>query len=208
MARVDEVSEALLRAAGDVLAAEGPNALTVRRIAHEAGLSTINVYSRFGGKDGLVEQLYLEGFRRLADAMNAVPTTDDPLGDLLQCGLAYRQFALEHTTYYAVMFDRAVPEFEPRDETLVAATGTLELLAARVERAVQAGVFAPTDSLHTAATIWAACHGSMSLELKSVGPPQVDWKRVYEQVLVVVARGLGSEARSSEARGSEARHGG
>jgi hypothetical protein len=35
----------------------------------------------------------------------------------------------------------------------------------------------------------------MSLELKAVGPPQVDWKRVYEQMLVVVARGLSNEAR-------------
>jgi AcrR family transcriptional regulator len=198
MARVDEVSEALLRAAGDVLAAEGPGALTVRRIAHEAGISTINVYSRFGGKEGLLEQLYLEGFRRLADAMNAVPTTDDPLGDLLLCGLAYRQFALENTTYYAVMFDRAVPEFEPSPDTQVAATATLELLAAMVQRVVEAGEFAPVDGLHTAATIWAACHGAMSLELKAVGPPQVDWEQVYQQMMVVVARGLSSGRRDDE----------
>lgn len=193
MARVDEVSEALLRAADDVLAAGGPTALTVRRIAHEAGISTINVYSRFGGKDGLIDHLYLEGFRRLAAGMNAVPTTTDPLSDLLQCGLAYRRFALEHTTYYAIMFDRAVPEFEPSDEARTAATSTLELLAERVERVVAAGVFAPTDGLHTAAMIWAACHGSMSLELKDVGPTQVDWQRVYEQMMVVVARGLSSD---------------
>ena len=193
MTRVDEVSEALLRAAGDVLAAEGPGALTVRRIAHEAGISTINVYSRFGGKDGLIEQLYLDGFRQLADAMNAVPTTDDPLGDLLRCGVAYRRFALEHTTYYAVMFERAVPEFEPSPDTVVAAAATLELLAARVQRVVEAGLFAPVDLLHTAATIWATCHGAMSLELKAVGPPQVDWARVYDQVLLVVARGLSSQ---------------
>jgi AcrR family transcriptional regulator len=198
MARVDEVSEALLRAAGEVLATEGPAALTVRRIAHEAGISTINVYSRFGGKDGLLEQLYLEGFRRLADAMNAEPSTDDPLDDLLRCGLAYRRFALEHTTLYRVMFDRALPEFQPADDTLTAATETLELLAARVERVVEAGEFAPVDGLHTAATIWAACHGAMSLELKAVGPPQVDWEQVYQQMMVVVARGLSSGRRDDE----------
>jgi AcrR family transcriptional regulator len=198
MTRVDEVSEALLRAAGEVLAAEGPAALTVRRIAHEAGISTINVYSRFGGKDGLLEQLYLEGFHRLAEAMNAEPTTADPLDDLLRCGLAYRRFALEHTTLYRVMFDRALPEFQPDDDTLVAATETLKLLAARVERVVEAGEFAPVDGLHTAATIWAACHGAMSLELKAVGPPQVDWERVYQQMMVMVARGLSSGRRDDE----------
>jgi hypothetical protein len=35
----------------------------------------------------------------------------------------------------------------------------------------------------------------MSLELKSVGPPQVDGERVYQQMMVMVARGLSSETR-------------
>jgi hypothetical protein len=64
-----------------------------------------------------------------------------------------------------------------------------------VQRVVEAGEFAPVDGLHAAATIWAACHGAMSLELKSVGPPQVDWERVYQQMMVMVARGLSSETR-------------
>ena len=36
MARVDDVGATLLRAASDVLAAEGPAALTVRRIAFDS----------------------------------------------------------------------------------------------------------------------------------------------------------------------------
>lgn len=50
MVQLDSVGSTLLKAAGDLLAAEGPGALTVRRIAHAAGVSTMNVYSRFGGK--------------------------------------------------------------------------------------------------------------------------------------------------------------
>ena len=44
---------------------EGPGALTVRRIAAAAGMSTMNVYSRFGGKDGVLDELFVDGFRRL-----------------------------------------------------------------------------------------------------------------------------------------------
>ena len=47
----DDTSRALLAAAHRLLAEDGPEALTVRRIANEAGMSTMNVYSRFGGKD-------------------------------------------------------------------------------------------------------------------------------------------------------------
>ncbi|MGZ4674264.1 MAG: TetR/AcrR family transcriptional regulator, partial [Ilumatobacteraceae bacterium] len=65
MAQLDPVGSTLLKAASDLLATEGPAALTVRRIATAAGVSTMNVYSRFGGKDGVVEHLFVEGFHRL-----------------------------------------------------------------------------------------------------------------------------------------------
>ena len=60
----DTTSSALMKAAADLLASEGPEALTVRRIAATAGCSTMGLYSRFGGKDGVVERLWLDGFAR------------------------------------------------------------------------------------------------------------------------------------------------
>ena len=47
----------LLDAAGALLAAEGPDALSVRRIATEVDTSTTAVYSLFGGKPGLLRAL-------------------------------------------------------------------------------------------------------------------------------------------------------
>ena len=86
MARpLDDTGQALLAAAGKVLAEEGASALTVRRIATEAGCSTMGLYSRFGGKDGVVDQLYVQGFDQLCDSMSALPKTGDALGDLRLC---------------------------------------------------------------------------------------------------------------------------
>ena len=90
-ARSDDTRAALLAAAHDLLATEGPAALTVRRIAAAAGVSTMNVYSRFGGKDGVLDELFVDGFRRLADEMVDAPTTDDPLADLGSAARAYRR---------------------------------------------------------------------------------------------------------------------
>ena len=61
MAQLDSVGSMLVKAAADLLAEEGPEALTVRRIANAAGVSTMNVYSRFGSKDGVVEHLFVRG---------------------------------------------------------------------------------------------------------------------------------------------------
>ena len=190
MARVDEVGATLLRAAEGVLATEGPSALTVRHIAEEAGVSTMNVYSRFGGKDGVVDHLFTEGFARLAAAMDAVAETDDPLADLRLLGQAYRRFALDNPTYYSVMFERAVPDFVPSAEAMQRATATLSLLAARLARAMAVGALAPMDPLQAAAIVWSACHGVMSLELKSAGPSELDWEVVFRRTNEALLIGL------------------
>ena len=52
----------LVAAALEVLQREGAAALTVRNITQLAGCSTTGVYTYFGGKQGLVEAIYLDGF--------------------------------------------------------------------------------------------------------------------------------------------------
>ena len=190
MAQLDSVGSMLLKAASDLLAAEGPGALTVRRIANAAGVSTMNVYSRFGGKDGVVEHLFIEGFTRLGAAMSIVTATDDPIADMLSCGLSYRRFAIDNPTLYSVMFDRVVPDYVPSPEAQLIAGATLELLADRLERAMKAGALRPGDRLRTAALVWATCHGVVSLELKAVSPTAIDWPEVYQQAMQMIVTGL------------------
>jgi AcrR family transcriptional regulator len=194
---VDAVGATLLKAASDVLASDGPGALTVRRIARQAGVSTMNVYSRFGGKDGVVEHLFVEGFQRLGTALGAVGETDDPLDDLHRCGLAYRRFALENPTYYSIMFDRVVADYVPSAAAMEQADHTLQLLADSLDRAMQMGLMVEADPIHTAAAVWATCHGVMSLELKNVGPGVVDWARVYDDATDALMTGLIHGRRSS-----------
>jgi AcrR family transcriptional regulator len=185
----DEVGTLLLESASTLLATEGPSALTVRRIANETGKSTMTVYSRFGDKQGIVEHLFLHGFELLAAAMVDVPHTADPIADLRATGQAYRRFALEHTTLYSVMFDRAVPKFEPSPEAFHRGVSTLQELADRLQRAMDMGRLRPTDALHAAAIVWSTCHGVVSLELKKSDMP-IDWEAVYRDACENVIRGL------------------
>jgi AcrR family transcriptional regulator len=190
MVQLDSVGTQLLKAASNLLATEGPRALTVRRIANEAGVSTMNVYSRFGGKDGVVEQLFVEGFTQLGAGMSSAKVSDDPIADIRSCGLAYRRFAIEHPTIYSVMFDRVVPDFVPTIEAQTLAGSTLGQLAKRLERAMTAGKLRSADPLSTAALVWATCHGVVSLELKQVGPTTVAWADVYNNAMDMIVAGL------------------
>jgi len=193
--RDDETRAALLAAAHDLLATEGPAALTVRRIASAAGMSTMNVYSRFGGKDGVLDELFIDGFRRLAAALAEMPTTDDPGADLRRCSRDYVRFARENPTYYSLMFDRAVPDFQPSARAVEVAIGVLGRLAGHVERAMDAGAIRRDDPFAVASALWACEHGLASLEARTPSREfgVFDWDRIAGIAIDAVVRGLAPE---------------
>jgi AcrR family transcriptional regulator len=156
--------QVLLDAAGSLLEAEGPQALTMRRIAGEVGSSTSVLYAMFGGKTGVAEALWCEGFERLHAALAAVGDAE-PLARLEAMGWAYRTVALANRSYYAVMFSRPIPGFEPSPEAYDVSLRPLRLLTDAVAACVEAGHFRPVDPAHAARVLWAAAHGAVSLEL-------------------------------------------
>jgi AcrR family transcriptional regulator len=179
----DETSEALLAAAHRLLATTGPESLTVRRIATEAGMSTMNVYSRFGGKDGVIDELYADGYRRLMGALDSVPTTDDIPGDLIRVAHAYRDFARANPTYYGIMFRGTVHGFSPSTESTELALSGLSSLVERVRLGQSRGVIMSRedgDTTDVAAVLWATCHGLVSLELDGLGDEYVSWSKAFD----------------------------
>jgi AcrR family transcriptional regulator len=153
--------ETLLDAALRLLEERGPAALRVRDVAAAAEQSTMGVYTHFGSKQGLLEQLYLHGFRRLADQLDSVPSGGRGRRELLAFALAYRAFALDNEALYGLMFERATPDFIPSDASRLAGLSTFEMLAARVAD------WRPdfTDPAADAHLVWAAMHGLVSIEL-------------------------------------------
>ena len=185
----DDQSKAILEAASRILSAEGADALTVRRIAAEAGCSTMGLYSRFGGKEGVIDELYVEGFRQLCDGMSAMPKTGDPVVDLRACARAYRQTALTNATHYMVMFGGAVPGFVPSDESHDLAHAAFDGLVAKVARCTDAGLFDGTPE-QIAELLWGAMHGLVMLELVGINPAMSDAAVRFDRMLDVLLRGL------------------
>jgi AcrR family transcriptional regulator len=188
--RDDATRDALLKAADRLLVTEGPSALTVRAIANEADMSTMNVYSRFGSKEGIIDELFRRGFASLNASMESVPETDNPLHDLYDIGVIYRDFATTNEAYYSLMFDRPVRGFEPTPESLGLAASGLKKLGRRVQRCLDAGVFVGTDADQIAASIWATCHGLVCIERFRAYSSIDDWDSLFEATMTMIARGL------------------
>jgi AcrR family transcriptional regulator len=130
-------------------------------VAAAAEQSTMGVYTHFGSKQGLLEQLYLYGFRRLEDRLSSVPSDGQGRLELLAFALAYRAFALDNEALYGLMFERAAPEFVPSDASRLAGLSTFDMLATRVAD------WRPdfTDPAADAHLVWATMHGLVSIEL-------------------------------------------
>ena len=183
-----DVTESLLAAAGELLESEGQEAITVRAVAARAGVAPMGVYSRFGGKDGLLEALFVEGFQELHATINDARGKDARSRLLLGC-LAYRDFAVAHPHRYELMF-RQMMELELGPEALVEAERTFGQLVGRVEDAQAAGVIRAADPVDIAQLIWNALHGGVSLEnsgVTFVRDPGANFAAMVEALIVGLA---------------------
>lgn len=195
--------EALLDAAEALLAAQGPDAVSVRAVADAVAVSTRAVYSVFGAKPGLVGALAARGFQHLADRVNALPVTDDPLADLARAGpLGFRVFALERPHLFRLSFDPVNAEVYTQPTAYPALFAPYRALESRFARALDAGLLARRPMVELVFTYHAFCCGLASNELSSLPPPVganfwkvaqgVDFLALWEQALAALVRGLGA----------------
>lgn len=149
----------ILAAAISVLQDQGAPALTVRNVAAAAGCSTTGVYTHFGGKQGLVDAIFMEGFDGFKEAL---ATADASMEDL---AATYRSWAHHHPTHYLIMFGRAVPEYRPSHAALERAGLAFEVLVDHV-----AADGRRADPRQDAFHIWATVHGYVMLEMLNMFP--------------------------------------
>lgn len=155
--------EALLQAARRIFEAEGLPALSVRRVADAAGCTTMQVYSRFGGKDGLVRALFDEGFEALAQAQRAVPVTLPPAERLRRLCRQYLKIAAERPHHYSLMLGAHSGEFDPPAESRERAMATLTHLVEAVALALPPDAGREERAKEVAQQIFAFCHGWATL---------------------------------------------
>lgn len=184
--RADPVTrEALIEIAARLLARDGPQALTARRIAAEAGKSTMGVYTHFGSMRGLVREIVYEGFARLQEHMTSVPSTDDPVADMALLGRAYRHNAVTNPHLYAVMFGgMTLAGFSLSEHDRQHGRYTLSHVVECARRCLEVGRFEPADAGLIAHQMWIATHGLVTLELGNYFVTPWDVERCFEHQLV------------------------
>lgn len=158
----DSTYEELLAASRELLIHEGVKGISVRRLAERAGCTTMAIYSRFGGKNGLLAALFDEGFAQLKAAQENVPSTLSGTAYLLALCRAYRQTARTYPHHYALMLGSLSGEFTPPPASREKGRATLVFLARAIAQHSNETHEGLAESL--AQQLFAFCHGWVSLE--------------------------------------------
>jgi AcrR family transcriptional regulator len=156
--RTPELRATLLQVAMSVLASEGVEGFTTRRVAEQASTSTPAVYELFGDRAGLVREMFFEGFRRLRARFDKLAESDDPQADLRDAIYAFRAFAVDNPELVQLMFTRPFADFDPAPKDLQAGTSTREFVIRRVRRSLDAGIMSG-DATDIAHVLLALCQG-------------------------------------------------
>lgn len=202
--------EALLDAAEALLATGGPDAVSVRAVADQIGVSTRAVYSVCSSKPGLMGALAARGFHRLAELVNALPVTNDPLADLIAAGpQGFRVFALERPHLFRITFDAISEALYSQEETYPALFESYRALASLFTRAIDAGRLPQRPVVELVFMYHSLCCGLATNELSSQPPPVgsnfwkiadgVDFAALWETALEAFVRGLASSSATDAA---------
>jgi AcrR family transcriptional regulator len=153
--------EALLDAAEQLLPGIGPERLSLRDVAREAGVSHGAPYHHFASREALLAAVAERGFEGLAAAMSAAQGKT-PFDRLVGICEAYVEFAAQHPTRFQLMFG---PLLSSRDghpgleESGHRAFGIL---------AQAAHAFDAKQALPLALAGWSLAHGLAHLRINNV----------------------------------------
>jgi AcrR family transcriptional regulator len=167
--------EEILAAAEEILIRTGDrDAVSIRAVADAVGVTPPSIYLHFADKNELLFAVCERHFAALGQALaEARRSTDDPLAQIAQTGLAYLRFGLERPELYRILF-LGHPKDDPRDlepsvlEEMAAFGQATEL----VRQLMDAGLIHRGDPRMTAIGLWAMVHGLVSL---FICKPQVAW---------------------------------
>ena len=110
-----DLRAALITAALSLIDEHGVKGLALSDAAHLAGVSVAAPYRHFKDKEALLAEIAAEGFAMFRDALaraarshSAQNHPDDKVKRLVEMGVAYVDFALQHRSHFKVMWEGGV----------------------------------------------------------------------------------------------------
>jgi AcrR family transcriptional regulator len=174
---------AVLRAAANLVDAEGLETLSLARLAEVLGVRTPSLYNHVAGLEGARRGLALLGVRELRDRLARAAIGKSGAEGLIAVADAYRSYAKEHPGLYAAGLRAPGPNERELSE---AAADTLAIIGA---------VLAPYGlhgeaEVHVMRAFRSLAHGFVSLELAGGFGMPIDLDKSYGLLIGMLVAGL------------------
>ena len=179
--RLDEA--AVLRAAAELVDAEGLDALSLAQLASALGVQTPSLYNHVAGLEGLRRGLALLGVRELRNRLAHAAIGVSGAAAIYAIAEAYRRFAKEHPGLYAASL--RAPRAEETELTRLSA----EILDI-IRTVLGAYALRGDDEIHVLRAFRSIAHGFVSLELAGGFGIPVDLDASYRALVDLLLAGL------------------
>src|SRR5690242_7454384 len=191
----------ILRAASELLATGGRDAVTTRAVSAAAGVQAPTIYRHFGDMQGLFEAVARDTFATYAREKASREPTNDPVEDLRHAWDLHIAVSLAHPDVFALLY--STPSVDAYRPVIDEGVALLQALVARIAEAgrLRVDVSHATDLLHAAGT-------GVTLTLAATPPEERDPRlpeTVREAILAAItvpasgaANGETDAARAAE----------
>ena len=160
-------AERIVDAAKEIVRTEGPEGLSVRRLAGRLDVTAPAIYDHLDSKDAVLRAVAASGYDELTAAYSTTAdTADTAIERMRERALAYVEFARTNPELFRLMF-----MFRPdaiaieADNELSAATDVFESGVDDVRQAIADGDLVDRDPVQITLTLWAAIHGVATVSL-------------------------------------------
>jgi len=175
----------ILDAARNLFAAEGYDAVTMRKIAEAIEYSPTTIYLHFKDKEALINELCRIDCMSLGQAFHSVAAHPDALERLHKIGMAFIDFAIAHPNHYRLMFMTHRLNEKERLEEMGHGNPEVDgyaLLLNTFKQAIDQQLLAThlTDPNLLTQAFWSSIHGVVAIHLTLYGDPWVEWCSIQD----------------------------
>ncbi|MFZ0305604.1 MAG: TetR/AcrR family transcriptional regulator [Terracidiphilus sp.] len=160
----NETSREIYACALRVLEAEGAQAVTMRRVAKEIGVTPMALYHHYKNREALLGAVVDSEFEQLAEYFQRAMRQRTFEGQMIHIMDGYVDYALAHPRIFEYVFSSPRPAARryPRDFR-ARRSPTLNILADTVRSLIRAKRLKQDDVWEVAMQLWAHVHGYLML---------------------------------------------
>jgi len=188
----EEVRERIVSIARRVVAEEGVDALSIRRVTREMGYSPGIVYHYFESKERLLSCVLEQGYARILAAVQPPGEHTQPDEAIRAALTRYVENGLVWGAEYRALMFSSSPSVLAFTSVLGESESgpALRMLASTLEEGVARGMFAPCDARLTAQAVWSAAFGLLARLLVERDVPEARRTRLIYREIDILLRGL------------------